>query len=86
MVESYLCSEDVVYRFKETFSEALLNHNIEASRKRTLAQGKVTGNILSQLGAHQLAVEANNTIVNQNGDTNVLEAEQNDDLSTELGD
>lgn len=86
MVESYLCSEDVVYRFKETFSEALLNHNIEASRKRTLAQGKVTRNILSQLGAHQLAVEANNAIVNQNGDTNVLEAEQNDDLSTELGD
>lgn len=78
-VESYIAGQDAVYNFQEAFKLSLLAHDLKTSRDRALAQGRVTGNILSELGAQQLAHEAN-TMGTQDANIDVLEADQNDDV------
>ncbi|GAN11535.1 hypothetical protein MAM1_0668d11100 [Mucor ambiguus] len=57
-VDSYIADPDVKQNFQDEFKSSLLAHDLAISRDRALAQGRVTGNILSELGAQQLASEA----------------------------
>lgn len=57
-VKSCLTSEDTSYNFKETFKSALLEPDVKLSRDYELAQRRVTGSMLTELGAQQLGYEA----------------------------
>ncbi|KAI9363127.1 hypothetical protein BD770DRAFT_380851 [Pilaira anomala] len=78
--ESYIAGQDVIYNFQDAFRSSLLAHDLKTSRDRALSQGRITGNVLSELGAQELANEVNNMMGTQDANIDVLEADQNDDL------
>lgn len=80
-VESYIADQDVLHSFQEAFKSSLLAHDLQTSRDRALAQGRITGNILSELGAQQLASEVNSTIEGSDANSKDLEADQEDDIA-----
>lgn len=79
-VESYIADRDVINKFQEAFRSSLLAHDLQTSRERALVQGRVTGNVLSELGAQQLAHEVSNMIGTPDANIDVVEADQNDDV------
>ncbi|KAL9558520.1 hypothetical protein MBANPS3_000856 [Mucor bainieri] len=79
--ESYIADRDVLYSFQEAFKSSLLAHDLQTSRDRAFAQGRITGNILLELGDQQLTSEVSSTIEGSNTNGEDLEADQEEDTA-----